>query len=56
MGNYYRKYNLEPVSNESAVRQSGETPQDGKIFETKSSKKVKPQILKRVKFDDVCQP
>ena len=39
MGNYYRKYNLEPVSNESAVRQSGETPQDGKIFETKSLKK-----------------
>ena len=37
MGNYYRKYNLEPVSNVSAARQSGEISQDGKVFETKYS-------------------
>ena len=41
MGNYYRKYDLLPVSIKSAVRQSGKTPQEGKIFETKSSKKYK---------------
>ena len=47
MGNYYRKYNLEPVSHVSAARQSGEISQDGKIFETKYSKKEdKIQILK----------
>ena len=47
MGNYYRKYNLEPVSNVSAARQSGEISQDGKIFETKYSKKEdKIQIFK----------
>ena len=47
MENYYRKYNLEPVSYITAVRQSGEISQDDKIFKIKYSKKVeKFQYLK----------